>query len=172
MPPHRQCPPLGAITSNLIMVIELSLSVTESFGNDKSIIFKELSKQINQFIESEDYGNDVKEIKVGFIMVLIRPGYENWYKPKKLSYTEYKSTKSRLTGEKIEINKQLKFEIKFCESQIGRFLNSNHTEAKELIVQEIVKYLSQRNTLPKKIVDFDKERFLKDLRAFQAHFIQ
>jgi hypothetical protein len=154
------------------MVIELSIAVTESFSVNRTPIIYELSKQINQFIKAEVYGDDVKKIKVGFIMALNRPGYEHWYKPKKISYTDYRVSKSRLTGETIEINKQLSFEIRLDENQIGCFLNSNETEAQKLIVQEVVNYLSQIKTLPRKIADFDKNSFVNNLKEFQGRLVE
>lgn len=154
------------------MEIELSIAVTDNFGVNRSAIFFQVSNRLNQFIKGKRYGDDIEKIKVGFIMVFDRPGYELWYKPKKISYTDYSVTKSRLTAETIEINKQLSFEIRLNENSIGSFLNSNETDGQNLIIQQVANYLSTIKQLPKKITDFDKEKFVSDLKQFQECIIK
>lgn len=154
------------------MEIELSISVSDSFVASKSLIIHELSSRLNDLLKDKRYGEDVQKIKVGFIMVLDRPGYENWYKPRKLSYTDRKVSKSKLTGETIEINRQLSFELKLNENPIGFFLNADHVESQKFITQEILNYMSDIKDLPKRIKDFDKEHFLGDLKNIQDSLVE
>ena len=154
------------------MKLDLFISVSEPFASNKSTIFHELSSRLNFLLKNKEYGEDVKSINGSFIIVLERPGYEEWYKPRKLSYTDQKVSKSKLTGENIEISKQLSFELRLDENSIGIILNSNHLESQKFILQQTINYISEIKRLPVKIRDFDKSLFLKDLKNIQDNLVE
>lgn len=154
------------------MKLNLSISVSDSLVPDTVVLFKELSTIVNLFLEDKEYGEDIKLIQGRFIMVLERPGYENWYKPRKLSYIDHKVSKSKLTGEVIEVNKQLSFEIRLDENSIGFIANSNAVESRKFILQLTLKYLTAIKKLPGKIKDFNLELFLRDLNFVLDNYVE
>jgi len=149
------------------MNVNIKISVSDvTVTTLKSNIVYELSKEVNAFFLSKSYGENVKTIEIGFLMVLERPGYEDWYKPKLLTYTDYKKTKHKLTGEVIEIEKTLKYEIKFNDEQLINFTGGNDILSREILAAEILNSLSNLDKLPKKVKDFDKEKFRADMEQF------
>ena len=148
------------------MEIELFTAVTESFTSTKAGSISEVSRQLNLFINNKSYGVDIQKIKIGFILALDRPGYENWYKPRKIQYTNHSVSKSKLTGESNEVNRLLSFELKLDQQTLANFLNASDVESHRIIIQEIIVYLEKLDKLPKQVTDFAKEQFLVDTKLF------
>lgn len=149
------------------MEIQLKISVHDNTVQpNKVALVYSLSSEMNDFFYRKDYGDDVKKIEIGFLIVLDRPGYENWYKVKKPKYTEYKKTKDKLIGEDVIIEKTFSYEIRFSEEQLYKFTGGDDQLSKEVLISEILKSLSNLDKLPKTIVSFDKEKFKEDLELF------
>jgi hypothetical protein len=121
------------------MEIQLGISVSDnSVSTEKSTIVYDLSRSLNEYFIQKDFGNDVKKISIGFLMVFARQGYESWYKEKKPKYIEYKVSKSPLTGEAIEIFKTFFCEIRFPDELILRYIESDDNESKKLLCRSIL----------------------------------
>jgi hypothetical protein len=146
-------------------------AITEPFTTEKSHLIYELCSTLNVSFVNKSFGKDVTSLHVTFLLILGRPDYPNWYKPKKMMYIDHKLKKSKLTGEIIEINNQLAFEIQLDEKAINLFINSYEIRAKGFITDLIVDYLLHTKTWPKKIKDFDSNALLRELRIFADKLI-
>lgn len=102
-------------------------------------------------------------------MVFARIGYEDWYKPRKPKYINFKTKKSNLTGEILTIEKTFFYEIKLSDKQLNSFINDNDELSRKLLSTLILDSLSNLDTLSKKISDFEIEKFKADIRLFFQH---
>ena len=132
----------------------------------KSNLVYELSNSLNLYFQNKDYGEDVKNIEIGLLMTFSKEGYEDWYKPKRMSYIKYKKSKHKLTGEVIEIEKTLKYEIKFTDQQLAKYVGGENQFSKDILITEIKNSVSNLNELPKDVKDFELEVFKHDLDSF------
>lgn len=148
------------------MNIRLYIAVTEPMEQSKSNLVYELSSSLNSYFQNKDYGEDVKNIEIGLLMTFTREGYEDWYKPKRMAYIKYKKSKHKLTNEIIEIEKTLKYEIRFTDQQIAKYVGSENQLSKAILIDEILSSLSIFDKLPKDVKDFEIDIFKNDLNSF------
>jgi len=148
------------------MNINLKISVCDnSVRQEKMNLVHELSNNLNSEFIKYNYGEDVKKIDIGFLIVLERPGYEEWYKPKKAKYIKYKE-KVNLAGEKMIIEKTFTYEIKLKSEQMYMFTGGDDELSKKVIATEILNSLENFNKISKDIRDFDVGAFKADLREY------
>ena len=131
----------------------------------KMNVVNELSNKLRFHFDNCNYGEDVERIDIGLLLVLERPEYENWYKPKKVKYIKYKKS-TNLAGEIIIIEKTLSYEIKLSDEQLYKFTGGDDELSKEVLATEIIKSLLIFDKLPKEIKQFDVERFKVDLYKY------
>lgn len=132
----------------------------------KSKIIRELSDDLETFFSSKNYGEDIQNYLLGCICIRTKKGYEDWYKIRKPKYTDYKKTKNKLTGEDYEIIKTYENDFKLDNEIYEEFVSSTDEESKKILAHEILNSLSNLNSLPKKVNNFDRERFKTDLKTF------
>ncbi|GAA0875034.1 hypothetical protein GCM10009118_14420 [Wandonia haliotis] len=143
-----------------------AFSMGEDMAKKKSFIINDFSKQINAYIKVRDYGNDIYQYLVSIDVVNPSEGYEHLYKDFKPKYTEYKALINKFSGDKMEIEKQFHYSIKITGELFDEFISTTETEGRKILAQELLKSLSNLDALPKKVKDFDKERFKADMEAF------
>lgn len=148
------------------MNIRLYIAVREPIEHSKFNLVYELSNSLKLYFLNKEYGGDVKNVEIGLLMVFTREGYEDWHKPKRMTYTNYKKSKHKLTGEIIVIEKTLKYEIKFSDTQLANYVGNSDNLSKVILADEIVNSVSNYDKLPRQIKDFDVERFKTDLHGF------
>lgn len=147
------------------MEFKITLEI-DSTAQHKSSFINSLSQEINAFFEGKSYGEDIKHFFIGCICVKTKEGYEDWFKIRKPKYTDYKKIKNRLTGVEMEIIKTFECDFKIDDILYDSFISSNEEESKKIIANEIIKAFENSIEFPKKVKDFDKEKFKSDLKFF------
>lgn len=133
--------------------------------NKKSNLIQEISDNLESFLKNKNYGKDVETFLIGFVGIRTKPGYEEWYKERKPKYIDYKVIKS-FTNQPIEIRKKYGYDIKFDYELYDEFVNGTEEESSKLLARKILDSFSHLDKLPKKIKDFDKEKFKSDVEEF------
>jgi hypothetical protein len=138
---------------------------------DKNVQFKyssiiDLFKDIDKFVQSKNYGNELLECLI--ICKIINPpnGYEHLFKDFKPKFIELKSVTNKLTGETLLIERQFSYSIKISGELFTKFLCGTEKESKKIIAKEILNSLLNLDLLPKKVKDFNKETFKSDMDFF------
>ncbi|TLX23342.1 hypothetical protein FE904_22370 [Chryseobacterium indologenes] len=139
---------------------------TDTNSNEKSDIVQNISNNLEELLKNKSYGSDIETFLIGFLCVKTKSGYEDWYKENKPKYIDYKKTKNRLTGEVMEIVKKYGYDIKFDYELYDEFVNASDEDSKSIFVKKLLESFSHLDKLPKKVQDFDKERFKTDVEDF------
>mgnify|MGYP003295629965 CR=1 FL=1 len=137
-----------------------------SFGidMDKEVVGKfkfnnPMAESISQFIAENNYGESIKKFLIGLICV--GPQYDSLAKPRRPKYTEYKE--AMFDGwDPFTIEKTFECEIKL---DYAKVLEATEEEVKKIVAQSIMDYL-RKLKMPKKVTDFDKEKFIADLETY------
>lgn len=133
---------------------------------EKSTLIQEVSDDLGSYLKNRNYGDDIGVFLIGFVGVKTKPGYEDWYKERKPRYVDYKQSKNRLTGLVMETIKEYSYDIKFDNELYDKFVNSSDEDSKKLLVEKILESFLHLDKLPKKVKDFDKEKFKTDVEKF------
>lgn len=147
-----------------LRLFEISLS--EIIRKNTEKVVSELSDRINAYIKKQDYGNGILEYEVILYVVNMPEGYEHLFKDFKPKYVEHKLLTNKHTGEKFEISKYFNYSVKIEGALYDQFISATDLESKRILALEILKSLSYLDALPKKVKDFDRERFKSDMEAF------
>lgn len=143
-----------------------SHSMGESEAQKKSLLINDFFGQVNSYIKDRKYGNDIYQYLVSLYIVNPPKGYEHLHKDFKPKYTEYKALINKFSGDKMEIEKQFHYSIKVTGERFKEFVSASETESRKILAQEILNSLSNLEALPKKVKDFDKEKFKTDMQQF------
>lgn len=155
------------------MKLQLTVVELESGTEEKVNLIRRFSASYleNTFLD-KDYGSDVETIMIIICVIQMRPGFENWYKVKRPKYTEYKSWYTTFgiddpdIPEFKEIKKRFDIEIRFKDQLYDDFMDADEEEAKRILARETLKALELLDKLPKRLKNFDKERFKADVAAY------
>ena len=136
------------------IVVEVSEGVA-----DKTRLIHALSDRLSKYFSDKDYGNDVIKILIGIICVA--PEFE-WFstirKPRYKFYRKYIRDSTEIVEDRV-----FSFDIKI---DYEDFRNQTDNQNNKMLASEILGSLSNLDSLPKKVKDFDKERFKEDMRTF------
>lgn len=147
-----------------ISVIDSSVSWEKSVSKRQAI--KEVSEAANNLVASNDYGESIEKMLVGLIVV--EPVYDDFSKPRRPRYTEHKETVA-FGSIPIVSHKTLEIEIKLNYEQV---LAAEDEELKRIVASEVLNTLHSLK-MPKKVTDFDKDRFVADIdRLFHQKFLK
>lgn len=147
-----------------ISVIDSSILWEKSVSKRQAI--KEVSDAASNLVASNDYGESIEKMLVGLIVV--EPVYDDFSKPRRPRYTEHKETKA-FGSIPIVIHKTLEIEIKL---DYGQVLASEEEELKRIVASEVLNALHNLK-VPKKVTDFDKDRFVADIDGlFRQMFLK
>jgi len=138
----------------------------DAVTNKKANLIQSISNDLESFLKNKNYGSDIETFYIGFIGIKTKVGFDNYYKERSPKYIDYKQTKNRLTGIVIEISKEYSYDIKFDNELYDEFVNSSDEESKKLLARKILESFEHLDKLPKKIKDFDKEKFKADVEEF------
>ncbi|MEO8237472.1 MAG: hypothetical protein ABI576_05135 [Flavobacterium sp.] len=147
------------------MKFTISLKIDQKIQSKSSLI-NNLSQELTIFFKNKNYGKDIMEIVIGFNCVKPPIGYEHLFKLKKPFYLDFKIIKNIHTGEPIELEKYYFYEIKIDNNHYDKLIVLSDEEIKKIIAHEILNSLSNLDNLPKKIKDFNREQFKKDLESY------
>jgi hypothetical protein len=147
------------------MNFDIVINELDEEMSGKLPLVKELSTLTNKFYLGKFYGNDLKSLRLIFILIKTKQGYEEWFKVRKPKYTEYNVIET-FSGQKIEINKEFAIEYRIDNEIYDSFLKATDGDSKKILAQEILNSLSNLDALPKKVKDFDKKAFINDLEIF------
>lgn len=126
---------------------------------------RELSESVNNLISLNYYGQSIETFLIGLIAV--EPIYDKLASPRRPRYTEHKETMA-LGSIPMVFFKTLEIEIKIDYEQI---LKSEDKELCRLVAKAVLDNLYALK-LPKKVTDFDKERFVADVESvFRAEHL-
>ena len=147
-----------------ISVIDSSILWEKSVSKRQAI--KEVSDVANNMVASNNYGESIEKMLVGLIVV--EPVYDDFSKPRWPRYTEHKETMA-FGSIPIVIHKTLEIEIKLNYDQV---LAAEDEELKRIVASEVINTLHNLK-VPKKVTDFDKDRFVADLDGlFRQMFLK
>lgn len=147
------------------MKFNISLRVDNN-ANNKIILINEFIDSLEKYFATKGYGSDVEYILIGLTCVYVNEGFEHLYKVYPLKYVDFKILKNKFTGESIELKKQIHYSVKLNNDEYEEFVNGSDEESKKILYKLLFDSLSNFDALPKKIKDFDKERFKTDLESF------
>lgn len=140
--------------------MKFALTVEASEGvADKTMLIHELSNKLSDYFSGKDYGDDVRQILIGTICVA--PEFE-WFstirKPRYKFYRKYVRDSIEIIEDRVfTFNLKIDYED---------FKNQSDKQNEKMLASEILKSLSNLDSLPKKVKDFDKERFKEDMKTF------
>ena len=124
-----------------------------------------INKVLNDLISSNDYGDSLETILIGLIAVATI--YDKFAKPHRPRYTEHKESLA-FGSIPIVINKTLEIEIKLDYEKV---LTANEEAFCRIVATEVLNTLHTLK-LPKKVTDFDKDRFVADVESvFKAEHL-
>ena len=147
-----------------ISIIDSSIPWEKSVSKRQAI--KEVSDVAMNLVASNDYGESIEKILVGLIVV--EPVYDAFSKPRRPRYTEHKEARA-FGSIPIVIHKTLEIEIKL---DYGQVLASEEEELKRIVASEVLNALHNLK-VPKKVTDFDKDRFVADIDGlFHQKFLR
>lgn len=153
------------------MNINLGLTI-DLRAKHKSQFVYTVFKEMEVFFISKDYGSDIKSYTIGLKCVDIPEGYDNLFKEHKSLFIEDKTTKNKFTGENQRMVKTFVDYITLAPEEYEQFISSPDLFSLEVLKIRILASLIHLDNLPKKVKDFDKERFKADMLVFFKNFVQ
>lgn len=147
------------------MNISISL-IIDPMAKHKSNTIVSMSQELKVFFADRFYGEDIQDYVIGFTCVLPPEGFEHLFKKKKPVYVDDKTKKNRFTGEQERMFKLFIDSIDLDSTEYTDFVDSSDEESKRILAKKILKSLENLDKLPKKVKDFDKERFKQDMEHF------
>lgn len=148
------------------MNIELIVNEIDAKLDYKLPIIESFSNEINTEFKNKNYGSSIENFILICILVKTKPGYEAWYIPRKPKYIESKIYKNKLTGQELEIKRQYTIEFKIDYELYDEFAVATEELSKKILANKILESFSHLDKLSKKIDDFDKDKFKKDVEKF------
>lgn len=148
-----------------MMKFEIIVKEGDAFMKKKASLIKDLSEQyLKNAFKDTFYGEDVKEVEINIILIKTQPGYEKWFTPRPPRYYKHKVI-TFMGGEQLVLNKHYTIEIRFDNALYDEFLTADENETKKILARESMKALALLDNMPKRLKDFDKNRFRADVAA-------
>lgn len=141
----------------IINIIDTSIPWEKCTTKRQTI--KDMSETANNLIAPNYYGESIEKMLIGLIAV--ESVYDAFAKPRRPRYTEHKETMA-FGSILIVTHKTLEIEIKLGFEQ---FLAAEDEELRKMVAIEVLNTLHSLKP-PKKVTDFDKDRFVADLDNF------
>lgn len=138
------------------MIIDIGFNFLSKDCVSKKPAINEMSEACKNLFASNYYGESIEKILIGLIAV--EPIYDAFAKPRRPRYTEHKETMA-FGSIPIVTHKTLEIEIKL---DFEQFLAAEGKELQKMVAKEVLNALHSLK-LPKKVTDFDKDKFVADL---------
>lgn len=147
------------------MKISISQKIdTQAKHKNNEVTF--ISEKLKSYFNDKFYGEDIQNYIIGFTCVLPPEGYEHLFPKKKPLYVDDKTVTNKYTGEKERFYKLFINEIYLNNEEYEDFISNSNIESKKLLVKKILESLDDLHKLPKKVVDFNLNKFRSDLKEF------
>ena len=138
------------------MIIDIGINFLSKDCVSKKPAINKMSEACKNLFASNYYGESIEKILIGLIAV--EPIYDAFAKPRRPRYTEHKETMA-FGSIPIVTHKTLEIEIKL---DFEQFLAAEGKELQKMVAKEVLNALHSLK-LPKKVTDFDKDKFVADL---------
>lgn len=139
------------------MRISITPYISSDIKNLTSLLL-ELSTKMSFCFESMQYGDSINVFLIGCICV--HPSLDVFFKPRRSIYSDYQETV--IDGRLCKFDKTFECDIKLDYTIISK---AKEEEVKKIVAQSIIDFLHVLK-MPKKVTDFDKDRFVTDMEAF------
>lgn len=140
--------------------MKFALTLETSIGVDKKVqIIHHLSNEMEAIFSNKHYGNDLVEILIHIICVA--PEFDWFSKIRKPRFTTSRNYVK--DGMVINIDRLFAYDLKL---DFDLFRQQNDTENTHYLAKELISSLNNFDALPKKVKDFDKDRFKADMEHF------
>jgi hypothetical protein len=123
-----------------------------------SVLF--LNSILKYYLLDKDYGNGINRYFIGFVGIKTTPGYEHWYQERKPRYRSY------IAEDEVTLINQFSYDIKIDMAEYDMFITLSDGDCLNHLGHRILISLSYLDKLPKKVKNFDKERFKQDMKCF------
>jgi hypothetical protein len=123
-------------------------------------LLSEFENKLKNFFQSKNYGEDLKEIYIGVIVV--SPKLERFFKSQKPTYT-FKPTNYIRNTISYSFNKALNYRITL---NFESFNNASEAEAREMLKRELLGSVNLFDGFKNRIKDFNVNLFRQDLGIF------
>lgn len=143
------------------MKIQFAFEMESDFNRFTRLI-TEIGNQLNMQCLMGNYGNAVEAIIIGIIMVKTRPGYEQWFKERRIRFTEKQVLRNHL-NQLVEVNKRLTYGLKFVDDELTQIKNYNDTEFTAFFLNKLIRSFEKFNKLPKAASGFQHKDFVSDI---------
>lgn len=147
------------------MNFNIEISIEEE-AIKKNIVIISLEKELNNYINHKNYGKDVETFTIRLNCINPPKGFEHLFKLLPPKYIDFKIVKNIHTGEYQEFRKHFFLSINIIGDNYEKFISSTDEESKKILAREVLKSFVHLDKLPKKIKDFDKEKFKADVEKF------
>ena len=152
------------------MLFELRIYETDHPMLKKGLWIEDFSKKyLENTFKVKEYGQDVLNIVIVFILIRNIPGYEDWDKPRRPKYIEHLEFSNVATGDPLIWDKRFVIEIRFGNDVYDEFMLADDEQSKKIIARESLKALDLLDKIPKRLKDFDKERFRADVADYYRY---
>ncbi|MPS72603.1 MAG: hypothetical protein E2590_05550 [Chryseobacterium sp.] len=147
------------------MNFNIEKTVSEEAITKNKIIIS-LENDLNNYLNHKNYGKDIQTVTIKLNCANPPKGFEHLFKLLPPKYIDFKVSKNIHTGEQQEFNKHFFCSINIIGNDYDNFVSSSDEESKKLLVRKILESFEHLDKLPKKVKDFDKEKFKFDVEQF------
>ena len=150
--------------------MEFSISLTiDKDAAFKASVVDSISHSIRAFVSSGQYGTGLSSFMIIMYIIDSRKATHGLHKLFRPKYTLKKIIKNRLTGELLVIEKQFDYSVKLSNHEYDNFIALSNEQSKKIIVDILIDSLDNFNRFPSDIENFDKVRFVSDIRNYLNH---
>lgn len=147
------------------MLFRVCAPISETASVDKARFVYDFSRRyLEEYFLTFNYGPDVEEIVIAIAII----SHDDLYKPRRPKYTEYGGWITFGPGgpKDREIKKQFFIDVRFDGDLYDAFIEADEKQAKGILAREILHSLELLDKLPKRLKQFDKERFKSDVSNY------
>ena len=157
------------LVNNKAVIFRVCAPICETASKDKADFVDDFSRRyLEEHFLTLNYGPDVEEIVIAYTIIKTKPGYEEWYKPKRPKYTEYGGWITFGPGgpKDRERRKEFWIDYRIDGDLYDAFIEADEEQAICILACEILNSLELLDKLPKRLKQFDKERFKSDVSDY------
>ncbi len=140
--------------------MEFYITQESNLDGNKNKLVLDLANRLKDYFHDKNYGADIRHFYIGLICV--KPEFETFFKVRKPQY-RHTDKVDLLNGSSTKLVGVFSYDIKLSFHDVTK---ATEEEFKELLACAILSSLSNLEVLPKKLSDFDKEKFKADIRKF------
>lgn len=140
--------------------MDFSLTQESNLEGDRNKQLIELSNSLKDYFREKNYGDELNHFLIGIICV--KGEFESFFTVRKPKYKAVDRIKL-FDGNTTELIGVYRYDIKL---NFEEFISTTETEGRKVLAREILNSLSNLDAIPKKVKDFDKEKFKSDMETF------